>query len=188
MRLPNDRSRRLARRAGLTALLAAALGGCAAFGGGGEGLATSGAASAVAAGVGPSADYPVVVGEPYRIGSKLYTPADTLNYDETGYLAADSGTGITGAHHTLPLPSYAEVTSLETGRTILVRLERRGPMSGDALVGLSPAALAQLAASPAVAGTAANDGVTRCGVAKLLPPRSEPRRHAIRMKNMAIER
>jgi rare lipoprotein A len=36
---------------------------------------------------------------------------------------------ISGAHKTLPLPSYVEVTSLESGKTILVRLERRGPMS-----------------------------------------------------------
>src|SRR5690606_16877135 len=97
--------------------------------------------------IGPAADYPVVIGEPYRVGSRLHTPADTLNYDEVGYVAADTGIGVSGAHHTLPLPSYAEVTSLETGQTILVRLERRGPMTGDALVGLSSAALAQLGAA-----------------------------------------
>jgi rare lipoprotein A len=86
-------------------------------------------------------------GEPYRIGANLYTPADVMNYDEVGYAAADSGTGVTGSHHTLPLPSYVEVTSLTTGKTILVRLARRGPMDGDALVALSPAALAQLGAA-----------------------------------------
>jgi rare lipoprotein A len=88
-----------------------------------------------------------VIGEPYRVGSVLYTPADTMNYDEVGYAAADSGEGVSGSHHTLPLPSYVEVTSLTTGHTILVRLERRGPMSGDAVVALSPAAFAQLGAS-----------------------------------------
>lgn len=98
--------------------------------------------------VGPAADYPVVIGEPYRVGQVTYTPADTLNYDQVGYAAADTGTaGVSGAHHTLPLPSYVEVTSLATGRTILARLERRGPMDSDALVALSPAALAQLEAS-----------------------------------------
>jgi len=44
----------------------------------------------------------------------------------------------------LPLPSYAEVTSLESGRTILVRIERRGPMRNDRLIELSPMAAAQL--------------------------------------------
>jgi rare lipoprotein A len=51
---------------------------------------------------------------------------------------------ITGAHRTLPLPCYVEVTSLESGHTILLRLERRGPMSGDGLIALSPGAMAQL--------------------------------------------
>jgi rare lipoprotein A len=96
---------------------------------------------------GPAADYPVVVGSPYKVGDQLYTPVDAMNYDEVGYVAADGGTGITASHHTLPLPSYAEVTSLRTGHTILVRVERRGPMDGNQLIALSSAALAQLGAS-----------------------------------------
>jgi rare lipoprotein A len=90
----------------------------------------------------------VVVGDPYKIGGTLFTPADTMNYDEVGYSAADQGAGVTGSHHTLPLPSYVEVTSLISGKTILVRIERRGPMAGNALIALSPAAFAQLGASP----------------------------------------
>lgn len=96
---------------------------------------------------GPQADYPVTIGNPYTIGTVTYRPADTLNYDEVGYATAGSGSGITGAHHTLPVPSYVEVTSLETGRTILVRLETRGPMGSNHLVSLSPAAMAQLGAT-----------------------------------------
>lgn len=97
---------------------------------------------------GPQADYPVTIGAPYSIAGTNYTPADVLNYDEVGYLAAVPGEGVTGAHHTLPVPSYAEVTSLETGRTILVRLEQRGPMDSTHLLGLAPAAMAQLGATP----------------------------------------
>jgi rare lipoprotein A len=94
---------------------------------------------------GPEADYPVTIGDPYVIGGVNYTPADTLNYDAVGYAhAGTAGEGITGAHHTLPLPCYVEVTALDTGRTILVRLDRRGPMTGKQLVELSPAAWAQL--------------------------------------------
>src|SRR4051812_23701223 len=63
------------------------------------------AASGAAVANGPAADYPIVVGQPYRVGASLYTPADTMNYDEVGYAAADSGVGVTGSHHTLPLPS-----------------------------------------------------------------------------------
>jgi rare lipoprotein A len=127
--------------------LAVTLAGCATAG------ASDSAPSATLAPVnGPQADYPVLVGDPYRIGEVSYRPEDTLNYDEVGYLAVDSGAmGVTGAHHTLPVPSYAEVTSLTSGRTILVRLERRGPMDSNHLVALSPAALAQLDATPETA-------------------------------------
>ncbi|WP_234035148.1 SPOR domain-containing protein [Aurantiacibacter sediminis] len=97
---------------------------------------------------GPSADYPVTVGAPYVVNGAEHVPVDTLNYDLVGYLAVDHGaSGITGSHHTLPLPSYVEVTSLESGRTILVRLERRGPMDSNDLVALSSAALEQLGAA-----------------------------------------
>lgn len=94
---------------------------------------------------GPAADYPVVIGDPFTIDGTTYTPVDTMNYDRVGYATADQGSvGVTGSHRTLPLPSYVEVTALDTGRTILVRLERRGPMTNDRLLGLSDTALAQL--------------------------------------------
>lgn len=98
---------------------------------------------------GPAADYPVVIGDPYEFDGVLYTPLDTMNYDQVGYVSldADAAAGITGAHRTLPLPSYIEVTALDSGRTILVRLERRGPMTNDRLLALAPAAMAQLDAS-----------------------------------------
>jgi rare lipoprotein A len=105
---------------------------------------------AVAPANGPQADYPVVVGERYAIAGVEYVPEDVLNYDRVGIVAADEAGGgaISGAHHTLPLPSYVEVTSLDTGRTALVRIERRGPMTGQELIALSPGALAQLAIVP----------------------------------------
>ena len=98
---------------------------------------------------GPQADYPVVIGEPFTIDGITYTPSDTLNYDEVGYATRDeaSATGVTASHRTLPLPSYVEVTELAGGRTILARVERRGPMTNSRLVALSTAALTQLGAS-----------------------------------------
>jgi rare lipoprotein A len=95
---------------------------------------------------GPAADYPIVIGEPFTIDGVTYTPVDTLNYDEVGYATLDgtADSGVTASHRTLPLPSYVEVTSLETGRTILVRVERRGPMEGKHLIALSPDAQKQL--------------------------------------------
>ena len=99
-----------------------------------------------AASGGPSADFPMVVGAPFAVDGVTYTPVDTMNYDAVGYAAigAEGGAAVTAAHRTLPLPSYIEVTALDTGKTILVRAERRGPMSGRTLVELSPGAAVQL--------------------------------------------
>ena len=95
---------------------------------------------------GPSADYPVVLGDSYSIGATTFTPSDTMNFDAVGYgtVAKDGAATVSAAHHTLPVPSYVEVTSLESGRTILVRVERRGPMAATNLIELSGPAAAQL--------------------------------------------
>lgn len=94
---------------------------------------------------GPAADFPVVLGEPFTIGEVRYEPADRMNYDAVGRASvAAGGSGVSAAHKTLPMPSYVEVTSLDTGRTALVRIERRGPMRNDVLIELSPAAAGQL--------------------------------------------
>jgi rare lipoprotein A len=128
---------------------------------------------------GPAADYPVTIGDPYVIGGVTYTPADTLNYDAVGYARAGSeGSGISGAHHTLPLPCYVEVTSIDSGRTILVRIDRRGPMGGKQLVELSPAAWAQLGLP------AGSDAAVR--VRRVNPP--EPERALLRTGERAPER
>ncbi len=139
MRFPVETPRR--RIAGLCLLLltSTALAACSTGGGSAPPLAAS-----MLPANGPQSDYPLTIGNPYTIGQITYRPADTLNYDEVGYAAAGTGAGITGAHHTLPVPSYVEVTSLETGRTILLRLETRGPMDSNHLVALSPRAMEQL--------------------------------------------
>ncbi len=95
---------------------------------------------------GPSGDYPMVLGPAYSVGGVNFTPSDALNYDAVGVavLGGEGGPAITVAHHTLPLPSYVEITALDTGRTILARVERRGPMDTSDLVQLSPGAAAQL--------------------------------------------
>lgn len=99
---------------------------------------------------GPAADYPMVLGDTFTIGGTAWTPSDQLNYDAVGYASAalQGDAGVTAAHKTLPLPSYAEVTSLDTGRTILVRIERRGPMVNDTLAELSSEAARQLGIAP----------------------------------------
>ncbi|ANY20652.1 Rare lipoprotein A precursor [Tsuneonella dongtanensis] len=123
-------------------LTAATLAGCGLVGNGGD---RPQAVAVATDPTGPAADYPMVLGDPYSVEGVLYTPADTMNYDVVGYAAIDAGQGVTVAHRTLPLPSYVEVTSLSSGKTILARVERRGPMTGTAIIALAPAAAAQLA-------------------------------------------
>jgi len=96
----------------------------------------------------PVSDTPVRIGPPYKIRGVTYTPAAQPNYDMLGYATwygNESGNQvangerfrpkwITGAHTTLPLPSYVEVTSLDTGRRILVRVNDRGPFGDPARI------------------------------------------------------
>ncbi len=91
-------------------------------------------------------DTPVVLGPAYTVDGVAYRPADVANLDSVGYAAVgyEGGAGISASHRTMPLPSYAEVTSLDTGRTILVRVDRRGPMTGALITDLSPGAAEQL--------------------------------------------
>ena len=44
---------------------------------------------------------------------------------------------MTAAHPTLPIPSYARVTNLRTGKTVVVRINDRGPFRGERLIDLS---------------------------------------------------
>ncbi|MBN8483383.1 MAG: SPOR domain-containing protein [Sphingomonadales bacterium] len=95
---------------------------------------------------GPEADYPMVLGPSFTVDGVTYTPADRMNYDAVGraVIGPDGGSTVTAAHRTLPLPSYVEVTALDSGKTILVRVTRRGPMTGKQMLQLSPGAAAQL--------------------------------------------
>ncbi len=51
---------------------------------------------------------------------------------------------MSAAHKTLPIPSYARVTNLDNGRSVVVRVNDRGPFHGDRLIDLSYAAAKKL--------------------------------------------
>lgn len=91
-------------------------------------------------------------GSPYVVSGQRYTPREQPDYDEVGmgswYGSAFHGrktangeifdmNALTAAHPTLPIPSYAYVTNLENGRTILVRINDRGPYVGNRVIDLS---------------------------------------------------
>ncbi len=153
------------------------LAGCGSFGGEREGGPTASPTPAQSAnGVN---DTPVKIGDPYTIGGTTYTPSDIADYDDVGYASwygeelAGRPTangeifdpaGISAAHKTLPLPSYVEVTALDTGRTILVRINDRGPMVGDRLIDLSRGAAEQLGLT---------EGVSAVRVRRTNPPAAE---------------
>lgn len=167
----------IVRGGGLMAGAALLLSGCSSLDGKREAGPTASPAPA-ATGV---TDVPVTIGDPYKIGGVTYTPVDVADYDEVGFAGwyGDDLAGkptangetfdpasISAAHKTLPLPSYVEVTALDTGRTILVRVNDRGPMVTDRLIGLSRGAAEQLGIA---------DGVTAVRVRRTNPPAAERR-------------
>jgi len=99
------------------------------------------------------------VGKPYQVGGVWYVPREQPNYDEVGvgswygdafHMKATANGELfdmnlpTAAHTTLPLPSIVEVTNLENGRKIQVRVNDRGPFVGNRIIDLSREAARQL--------------------------------------------
>ena len=139
------------------------------------------------------ADEPVTIGAPYTVAGVTYTPEDAPNYDAVGYAGwygeelqgNKTANGepfmpmaITAAHKTLPLPTYVEVTALDTGKTILVRINDRGPFANDRLIDLSRGAAEQLG----IIG----DGAAPVRVRRVNPPEQD--RALLRAQHRAAER
>lgn len=92
------------------------------------------------------------VGNPYEIGGIQYTPREDYRYSATG-VASWYGPGfegkrtangetfdpneLTAAHQTLPMPSLVRVTNLENGRSVVVRINDRGPFANNRIIDLS---------------------------------------------------
>ncbi|WP_394708239.1 septal ring lytic transglycosylase RlpA family protein [Breoghania sp.] len=93
-----------------------------------------------------------VVGKPYKIAGKWYRPKVEPNYDKVGLASWYGPTfhgrmtangeifdknALTAAHPTMPLPSYARVTNVKNGRSMIVRVNDRGPFHGNRVIDLS---------------------------------------------------
>lgn len=92
------------------------------------------------------------VGKPYQIGGVWYYPKVDYAYDQTG-IASWYGPGFHGrrtangeifdqnalsaAHPTLPMPSVVQVTNLENGRVLAVRINDRGPFKNGRIIDMS---------------------------------------------------
>lgn len=99
------------------------------------------------------------VGAPYQVGGIWYVPREQPDYDEEG-IASWYGPGfhqkatangevfdqalLSAAHTTLPLPSFVEVTNLENGRRLELRVNDRGPFVGGRIIDLSQEAARRL--------------------------------------------
>ena len=92
------------------------------------------------------------VGKPYKVLGQYYTPEENYGYSEVGIASwygddfhnkrtANGETydmrAITAAHRTLPLPSIVKVTNLENGRSIIARVNDRGPYVKNRIIDVS---------------------------------------------------
>jgi len=104
---------------------------------------------------------PIVSGtmRPYQVRGRWYTPKEQPNYEEVGmaswygdaFNGRPTSTGerfdmraLTAAHKTLPLPGLVEVTNLENGRRVVVRVNDRGPFVDGRIIDLSRGAAQEL--------------------------------------------
>ena len=105
----------------------------------------------------PRAQGTYKVGEPYQIAGVWYYPAEDWTYDETGIASFYGGersgidfhnrltangeiydmNALTAAHTTLPMPSLVRVTNLENGRSIVLRVNDRGPFVRGRIIDVS---------------------------------------------------
>ena len=92
------------------------------------------------------------VGKPYQVNGVWYYPAEDYSYSETG-IASWYGPGfhqkvtangevydqneLTAAHKTLPMPSLVRVTNLDNGRSLVVRINDRGPYANGRIIDMS---------------------------------------------------
>ena len=92
------------------------------------------------------------VGKPYTVAGRVYVPEEDVNYREEGLASwygddfhgrltangeiFDMGS-LTAAHPTLPMPCYARVTNLTNGKSLIVRVNDRGPYHGNRLIDVS---------------------------------------------------
>ena len=92
------------------------------------------------------------IGKPYKIKGTWYYPKEDYHYSEVGIASwygsdfhnkktangekYDMNT-LTAAHRTLPLPSVVKVTNLENGRSLVLRVNDRGPYAKNRIIDIS---------------------------------------------------
>ncbi|MBN9603323.1 MAG: septal ring lytic transglycosylase RlpA family protein [Afipia felis] len=92
------------------------------------------------------------IGKPYQVAGRTYVPEENTRYraeglaswygdDFHGRLTANGEvfdmTSITAAHPTLPMPCYVRVTNTANGKSLIVRVNDRGPYHGNRIIDVS---------------------------------------------------
>lgn len=92
------------------------------------------------------------VGNPYQVQGQWYYPQESYTYDETGisswygpgFHAGRTANGeiynqneLTAAHRTLQMPSFVRVTNLDNGKSVVVRVNDRGPFARGRIIDVS---------------------------------------------------
>jgi rare lipoprotein A (peptidoglycan hydrolase) len=92
------------------------------------------------------------IGKPYQVAGRWYTPSHQPNYEASGtaswygpeFDGKKTASGeiynknrLTAAHPTLPLPSYVSVTNKQNGRTLILRVNDRGPYAHGRIIDVS---------------------------------------------------
>ena len=122
-------------------------------------LVVSGSLAVAGCGSSPSPHPHYKIGSPYRINGSWYYPEAVRAYEATGiaswygssYHGRLTANGelydmyaLTAAHPTMQLPSVVRVTNLENGRSLVLRVNDRGPFVKNRLIDLSLAAAREL--------------------------------------------
>jgi len=92
------------------------------------------------------------LGKPYTVAGRMYVPEEDIHYRAEG-IASWYGddfhgrqtangeifdmTALTAAHPTLPMPSYVRVTNVRNGKSVILRVNDRGPYHGNRLIDVS---------------------------------------------------
>jgi rare lipoprotein A len=138
---------------------------------------------------------------PYTVFGKTYTPV--LNKEPTRERGIASWYGrkfqgqktasgepydmfaMTAAHPTLPIPSYAKVTNLKNGKSVVVRINDRGPFHSNRIIDLSYAAASRIGIAGPGSGTVEVERIFSPGAAAAKPsPTPQP---ASVETNMVVE-
>jgi rare lipoprotein A len=129
------------------------------------------------------------IGQPYQVDNVWYYPREQPDYDETGIASwygptfygrrtangeMYDGNALTAAHKTLPMPVNVRVTNLDNGKSLIVRVNDRGPYARGRIIDLSKRAAELLDVVPTGTARVRVTYIGRADINGALPPETPP--------------